>query len=208
MAKVRSIASLVIDSGELCCNFVNTVSTWKLSNRYDYWQTYNDFIDWCLKVGAGDPESLENLRNLALQRPEDGVAAMDRIREMRYLLQGMISSAAHGDSGKMQLFLPEFNLLQADSASRQRLIYKEGNFTVEQVNAGGDLTAPAWHAVHSLSRMLTENELPRIKECPKCGWVFLDKTRNGKRIWCNPAYCGTSDKMMRYHQRKKAQPGA
>jgi predicted RNA-binding Zn ribbon-like protein len=52
--------------------------------------------------------------------------------------------------------------------------------------------------------ILTQEDVSRIKECPSCGWLFLDKTKNKKRRWCNMLDCGSKDKASRYYHRKKS----
>lgn len=204
MAKVRSIASLNIDSTVLCCNFVNTVSSWVDAERYDYLQSYGDFIDWCLKVNIADVKQLEALRTVSTQQPQEAGNALTRIKEIRFILHRLIAAVAKGLEDEIHHFLPTYNLLlRVDAAPGEQLLYSDGKFSISQLNKAGDLTAPVWLAVASLSTLLVDNDLARIKECPKCGWVFLDETKNGKRIWCNPRYCGSSDKMMRYNKKKK-----
>jgi len=44
----------------------------------------------------------------------------------------------------------------------------------------------------------------RVKTCGGCGWLFVDRTRNGSRRWCISALCGNRDKARRHYQRKKA----
>jgi predicted RNA-binding Zn ribbon-like protein len=44
----------------------------------------------------------------------------------------------------------------------------------------------------------------RVKACGGCGWLFVDRTRNGSRRWCISAMCGSRDKARRYYHRKKA----
>jgi predicted RNA-binding Zn ribbon-like protein len=59
--------------------------------------------------------------------------------------------------------------------------------------------------------LLTTASYVKIKECPSCGWLFLDKSKNGKRRWCNMLTCGSNDKATRYYHRKKMlenRPGA
>lgn len=204
MAKIRSIDSLNIDSSILCCNFVNTVSSWKNENYYDYLGSYKDFIAWCIKLKVAVPARLQVLVLLANDQPEEAQGALIRIKEIRRILQGLISAVACNDNAKRGTFLPAANLLLIDAASRQRLMYEKGRFVLDQMDAAGDLIAPVWKAVQSLASLLTNYDINRIKECPKCGWVFLDETKNGSRKWCNPKYCGTSDKMMRYNKRKNS----
>ncbi|WP_144281971.1 CGNR zinc finger domain-containing protein [Chryseobacterium echinoideorum] len=202
MGKFRSIGTLVIDSNILCCNFVNTVSSWKTEENYDYFATYLDFVDWCSKLKISNPHLLQTLRELAERQPEEALAALNRIKEIRRILQGLISAVAEKDDDKKQIFLPATNLLIVDAFSRQRLQFAEDKFFLDHIEASGDLIFPVWKVLHSLVNLLTQHSLERVKQCPKCGWVFLDETRNGSRKWCNPKYCGTSDKMKRYNKKK------
>ena len=61
-----------------------------------------------------------------------------------------------------------------------------------------------WPIARSAAELLTGPDLDRVKFCPGgvCGWMFLDKTRNGKRRWCEMEVCGSRAKMRRYHQRR------
>ncbi|WP_080779288.1 CGNR zinc finger domain-containing protein [Chryseobacterium phocaeense] len=204
MGKFRSIETLVIDSNILCCNFVNTVNSWKSEYNYDYLNNYNDFIDWCFKLGIFHSQRLQILRELESVHPQEALAALNRIREIRRILQGLISAVAQRNDDKKLLFLPEANLLVVDALSRQRLQYDGNKFFMDQIDTSNDFLFPVWKVLNSLVHLLTDHNLKRIKECPTCGWVFLDETRNASRKWCNPKYCGTSDKMKRYNKRKSS----
>lgn len=202
MGKFRSIETLSIDSTVLCCNFVNTVSTWKTAKNYDYFAGYDDFIAWCFKLEISRPEHLETLKELANEQPEQALIALHRIKEIRKVLQGLISAVAQDDNDKKLAYLSAANLLIVDAISRQRLLYVDGKFTMGQIDSANDLLSPVWKAVQSLSELLTDHETKRIKECPMCGWVFLDETKNASRKWCSIKACGTTDKMNRYNQKK------
>lgn len=45
----------------------------------------------------------------------------------------------------------------------------------------------------------------RLKTCrnPECDWLFLDRTRNQNRAWCDMAYCGNRAKVRRHAQRQR-----
>jgi predicted RNA-binding Zn ribbon-like protein len=51
-------------------------------------------------------------------------------------------------------------------------------------------------------------DLDRVRVCPLdeggCGWVFLDRSRNGSRRWCAMADCGTQAKSRRLTARRRA----
>ncbi|MFB9795173.1 CGNR zinc finger domain-containing protein [Shinella granuli] len=40
----------------------------------------------------------------------------------------------------------------------------------------------------------------RLHACPRCGWLFLDTSRGGKRRWCSMQTCGNREKVARHKQ--------
>jgi predicted RNA-binding Zn ribbon-like protein len=40
----------------------------------------------------------------------------------------------------------------------------------------------------------------RLRSCPRCGWLFLDTSRGGKRRWCNMRVCGNREKVSRHRE--------
>ena len=51
--------------------------------------------------------------------------------------------------------------------------------------------------------LLSEHNYRRIKICPNCSWLFLDRSRNGSRLWCDMAVCGNRQKAKRHYRRRK-----
>jgi predicted RNA-binding Zn ribbon-like protein len=47
----------------------------------------------------------------------------------------------------------------------------------------------------------------RLKICPNCEWLFVDKSRNRSRNWCDMNVCGNRAKA-RLHYQKKRKEGA
>jgi predicted RNA-binding Zn ribbon-like protein len=57
---------------------------------------------------------------------------------------------------------------------------------------------------HSALRLLADTEISRMKICGNCGWLFIDRSKNRSRTWCDMAVCGNRVKANRhYHRRKK-----
>ena len=38
----------------------------------------------------------------------------------------------------------------------------------------------------------------RIHACPRCGWLFVDRSRGGRRRWCAMRICGNREKVSRH----------
>jgi len=60
--------------------------------------------------------------------------------------------------------------------------------------------------VHDAAGLLTSEKLDRVEECAddRCGWLFLDVSRNRSRRWCAMEDCGNRAKARRHYKRKRA----
>jgi predicted RNA-binding Zn ribbon-like protein len=57
-------------------------------------------------------------------------------------------------------------------------------------------------AVSALS-LMSQDSLRRLRICRNCNWLFLDRSRNGSRLWCDMAVCGNRRKARRHYHRRK-----
>lgn len=203
MQKERTIDTLTVESSALCCNFVNTVYAWRGVNLNEYLKTYDDFVAWCRKLIVCDAAYLDELSAQAKLHPQKAEAALNEIKEVRQLFYNFISAIAAGEKDTYESLLKELNPLLNKSLTKQEIVYKNGTFQPELQLQTTALDGPLYVVLKSLYDLLMQADLNRIKECPKCGWVFLDETKNGRRRWCSPTECGTQDKMLRYNQKKR-----
>ncbi|HXE57648.1 MAG TPA: CGNR zinc finger domain-containing protein, partial [Gemmatimonadales bacterium] len=69
---------------------------------------------------------------------------------------------------------------------------------------GESLESPLWPVAWSAAALLVSDEATRIRTCggPDCGWVFVDRSRNGLRRWCEMRTCGTEAKSRRRASRR------
>ena len=69
--------------------------------------------------------------------------------------------------------------------------------------AGSPVAFEAALAASALS-LLGEEKRARLKICSNCNWLFLDRSRNASRLWCDMAVCGNRRKASRHYRRRKA----
>lgn len=53
--------------------------------------------------------------------------------------------------------------------------------------------------------LLCDDAAQRIRICANCNWLFLDRSRNGSRVWCDMAVCGNRQKARRHYRRRKTE---
>lgn len=52
--------------------------------------------------------------------------------------------------------------------------------------------------------LLAGTETERMKICPNCEWLFIDRSKNRSRTWCDMAVCGNRAKArLHYHRKRK-----
>jgi predicted RNA-binding Zn ribbon-like protein len=68
-----------------------------------------------------------------------------------------------------------------------------------------ELALPVWQAATSAVDLLTGPDLDRLKQCPgdRCGWVFVDGTRNRSRRWCDGRECGNRERVRAHYERTR-----
>ena len=73
-------------------------------------------------------------------------------------------------------------------------------------NGSGTTIIPGsilWPIAKSAADLLIPPELEvRLCKAPDCAWLFLDKSRNRSRRWCDMKVCGNRQKARRHYQRK------
>lgn len=52
--------------------------------------------------------------------------------------------------------------------------------------------------------LLSGPEWRKVRICPNCNWLFVDRSRNGSRLWCDMSVCGNRQKARRHYERSKA----
>ncbi|MER9652906.1 CGNR zinc finger domain-containing protein [Mesorhizobium sp. M0152] len=57
-------------------------------------------------------------------------------------------------------------------------------------------------AVSALS-LLRDDTIARLRICPNCTWLFVDRSRNASRLWCDMAVCGNRQKASRHYRRRR-----
>jgi len=60
--------------------------------------------------------------------------------------------------------------------------------------------------VLAAGRLLEREDLNKLRECQDggCGWLFLDRSKNGSRRWCSSGDCGNRARAKRHYERVRA----
>lgn len=161
----------------------NTVNNWH-DPRHDVLDDPEQATRWAGRVFAVRVERIG----------EPGLADLRRLRDQ---VRTVFSAIAAGDqpaTDKLEGLLAHHRHA-LDSAS---LRLADGHYQLTWPRLHDSPTAPF---AADAFRLLTDGPLGRVGECPGCGWLFLDASRNGSRTWCSMAMCGGRFKAQRHYRR-------
>ncbi len=196
----RTLETLELAGGAPCLDFVNTINS-RLDPEHDYLIQYSDLAGWASKVGLISPTQVSHLQKRAKENSAEAQGALETTRTLRELLYRIFSNAVKGSEPNKK-DLETFIASYGEAISHGRLV-KEADHFATAWKLDETLEAVLWPIVHSAGRLLLSEELGQVKECPGCGWLFLDTSKNQTRRWCSMDTCGSRDKMRRYIKRKQ-----
>jgi len=99
--------------------------------------------------------------------------------------------------------LGKLNWNLMEGASFVRLTQQGRKFEWDWSVSNQRLSAMLWPVARAAADLLTSEDLGKLRMCAAddCAWLFLDRTRNRKRRWCDMKTCGNRDKARRYYER-------
>jgi predicted RNA-binding Zn ribbon-like protein len=189
--------------GHLALDLANTV-TWRRDpdRRRDRIESPDHLADW-LAIAAARHGADVRLRPSSLAGPT-GAQVLDEVRRLREATAGTIECHVAGRPLPAQAMavLRAADQRARAAASVAPVLPWRPQIAVRSATQVVDLLALR------VSELCTRTDLSRLRRCedPKCGWFFLDASRNRSRRWCDPADCGNRTRV-RNHSRRQG-PGS
>lgn len=196
----RSLESLELVGGVLCLDFANTINS-RREPEHDYLLTYSDIVEWAGKVEILSVQQVKSLKQLETQDVRKAERALEKGQNAREVIYRVFSAVANKSEPKEDDFMAITHLYEEAIANGQHVRIDQHYEIAWKADEMFD--AFLWPIVSSAESLLLSKELSRVKECPNCGWLFLDTSKNQSRRWCSMNTCGARDKMRRYHKRLK-----
>ena len=207
MEKQSNAGNVPLEGGMLCLDFTNTVS-WRTSDkRRDLLNNFSDLVLWSVHVGIVEENISEDLLKKALRNNDEAEKVHVRAIQLRELLFRIFSSIVKKNPvGEEEL--TDFNSYFADTMGRVCCIRTlDEGFIWSFCTRKEALDSMLDPIVKSAADLLISPDVKRLKMCNDrdCGWLFVDRSRNNSRRWCNMNDCGNRAKARRHCQRKKSE---
>lgn len=183
---------MIFVSETLCLEFCNTGASFRLKSGSDGVPDESSLASWLQVQGFSV--------DLTVSGGEIG-----KVHAFREILFRFFSGTASIED--KEIVAKEVEL----AMSRLRLKESDGGFALVPDLQVKSLTEAAIALVAlSTARLLTGDALKRLRVCAnnECQWLFLDRSKNRSRRWCEMSSCGNKMKARRHYARKReAIPG-
>lgn len=200
--KQRSINALTMDGGWLSLDFVNTIADRNELHIFDYLSSYSHILDWSSLLNILTEAEIKSLRKLAIQKPKSAATKWIQALEVREMLFRLFQRILNGDNPNVKDQIT-FNKWLSKSLRHTKINFEARNILTSWNNLPTDFDQPIYRIIKSAYDLLISDKVDRIKECSACGWLFLDKSKNKCRKWCNMETCGSKEKSRSYYHRQK-----
>lgn len=192
-----------LSGGHLCLDLANTLDSRPTAQPRELLLDFEDFVSWGVQTGAISGPTARTLLQQARRNPRGARQALENARKIREDVFRIFSAMAAGHTPPDKP-LEGLNAAASKAFSSRRL-KAVGN------GMGWDWPEPVrldrvlWPAVASAAELLTSNDLSRVRECEeeRCAWLFLDRSKNRSRRWCDMTVCGNRAKARRHYARTK-----
>jgi predicted RNA-binding Zn ribbon-like protein len=191
-------------AGHVALDFANT-----LDQRFDpagpleLLISYDRLLAFCEEAGVLTGPETRRLRH-DVQAP-DTERTLERATELREALYALFASAVHGrpaPTGALRVLNQALR-----EAERSRVVAADRSRFVWHVEGGeSHAMAPLWRIADAAADLLTSPDIVHVRDCgaETCRWLFLDRSRNHSRRWCEMKTCGNRTKARRFHARHRS----
>ena len=189
--------------GELCLDFTNTVGGKRGLVAREYLNSYADFVSWCRQADLLNESSAAALLGNAARQPDESMAALRRAIALRESIYRIFDAlASHGSPRTSDL--DQLNAVLSAHLGRLRLASGKKGFNWTWSHSDDALDHPLGPIARSAAGLLTSPHLlEQVRQCvgDRCGWLFVDSTKNHSRRWCVMSECGNVAKVRRFRMK-------
>ena len=184
------IASIRINGGRLCLDFVNT-ATWEDGRPVREFLTgFHDLLTWCQRQGLIGESDVRRLSKTTSAGHAQAV-----VKEARSLRTAFRSMFEPGRSDiDVLAAVGRLNTTLKDPALKIAVGLADGRIEfLREDRFASQLIVPL---TVSALELATTPARASVRVCPgdDCHWLFLDQSRNAARRWCSMESCGNKAK--------------
>ena len=209
MPQNRQKSPFEFTGGNLCLDFANTVDNFPNNRKGEHpvelLTGYSRLLRWGEESGAITKKTAEGLNQLASESPGNAQLVLSHAIQLRDAIYDIFSALSHR-RGIPTAALATVNQAVQHASDHAEVVHANRHFEWRWILPENHLDSMLWPVARAAAELLTSDDLTNVRQCASdtCAWLFLDKTKNHRRRWCDMRICGNRDKARRYYQRQKA----
>jgi predicted RNA-binding Zn ribbon-like protein len=187
---------------EDCLDFVNTGRHVRGRRTHEF-AGPGDAIEWFAARNLAHEDARQRLLARYAADPAAGDADLELIRRVRDAMRGLLEAAVDGRVASRA------DLRTVNRILRTHYVYvlvpASDGIALGHRHLGDPIAGALGRLAETLARELSQGmpERLRICESPDCSEAFIDRSRTGRRRWCDMATCGNRAKAARHREKRR-----
>ena len=185
--------------GDPAVDLVNTVDWTRGGLKDERLGDYQRLTRWAEGSGVVAPQLAAKLRRKAAGSPNEASIVYRAAVRAREIIRRLLVELAEGSASAGAV--ADFNRILAPALQhlRVRPLGDAPHLQLGWEEEENRLDSVLWPVLWSAASLISSEEASRIRVCggEDCGWMYVDRSRNGLRRWCQMESCGTREKTRR-----------
>lgn len=190
-------------AGEPCVDFINSVANRTGPHATEKLRRYADLLAWLQRCELLPATEAATLLAASDRQPDAARMTLETALRFRDVAWRLLWATAHGQTPAASDMARFEKHLKWCRNHTQLASLSEGGFCMVWQGDADDPGQAMWRPAAALERFVLSDQLPRLRGCAgeHCGWLFVDRSRNGTRRWCSMRDCGNRAKARRHYRR-------
>ncbi|MGH3346900.1 MAG: CGNR zinc finger domain-containing protein [Nocardioides sp.] len=180
-------------------DLLNTVA-WRPdpARRVDRLGDARDLVRWAEFAGVLNGPTARRFARETAADPAAAARVLERVRRLRERLHRVVLPLAR-DQRADPTDVVGLHTLLLQSLQRVEVVSTMPTVWSSRPRALAEL--PDQLAVRAW-QLLQRDDADRLRQCgdDSCGWLFIDRSRSGTRVWCSSADCGNRSRVRRHYR--------
>ncbi len=184
--------------GHPALDFLNTVKYRGAAEPGDRLRSYADCLRWAHVAGLVSDEEVAAMPDVDRAEARHCLRQITTLREAaRRLFDGGDPEAAALVARRIEALRPVVHIDPASGALSRSIPLRRPHDLTSRITA-------------ALASLLEQRPALRIKTCEghDCDWLFIDRSKAGRRRWCDTRICGNAARVRRYRAAQGGKHGS
>ena len=186
-------------AGAPCLEFANTVgdlSKTRDVERLTDWEALLQWGELAGILGAGESVALRKAGGRDPSGAQRTVLSLRRFREVFF----RTASALAANRAPAQYDLDQLETTIQGAIRSAHLVRQGAGFDWSIGPMDTPFHLPLFRIALSALALLQGGELAFLRECQRCSWLFIDRSRSHGRRWCRADACGNRARVARHYK--------